>query len=109
MNIRVPVVHIKASQYLIGINKVSCEMRGNMVMIRVGGGYETFKSYLSKNYKYFEKMLTIIMIKSDYTLEKVVDCLIQGVRITHFNKPSIRKSIQKTSSADFEELDSLTE
>ena len=103
MNIRIPIVHIKASQYLIGLNKVSCEIRGNMVMIRVGGGYETFKSYISKNYKYFEKMLTIMMIKSGYTLEKVVDSLIQGVRITHImrKEPSPRKMVRKSSTGDY--------
>ena len=76
LNVRVPIVHIKGSQYLIGLNKCLCEIRGNIVMIRVGGGYESFKSYISKNYKYFERMLAIMMFKSDYTIEKVVECLI---------------------------------
>ena len=43
LKVKVPIVHIKDRQYLIGLNKCSCEIRGNNVMIRVGGGYETFK------------------------------------------------------------------
>jgi hypothetical protein len=53
--VKIPVVHISNSSYLIGINKCICELRGNKVMIRIGGGYESFGQYIQNNEQYFER------------------------------------------------------
>jgi hypothetical protein len=49
LNIKVPIIHIKDHLYHIGTNRCLCELRGNNVMIRVGGGYEKFSVYIIKN------------------------------------------------------------
>ena len=79
---KVPIVHIKGHQYLIGLNRCLCELRGNNVMIRVGGGYETFALYIKKNGQFFERMLVILMIKSDSALEAVISSLINGGKLS---------------------------
>jgi len=60
------------------LHKVLCLLRGNQVILRVGGGYENFKTYIQKNKKYFERMLVILMIKSGESLEFVINALISG-------------------------------
>jgi hypothetical protein len=50
-------------------------------MLRVGGGYESFQNYVPKNQRYFQKMLVVYMIKSGESLEKVVDCLVNNIKI----------------------------
>jgi hypothetical protein len=37
-SIRVPIRHIKDSLYLIGINRINCELKNDKVNLRVGGG-----------------------------------------------------------------------
>jgi hypothetical protein len=53
--VKIPVVHISDSNYLIGVNKCLCELRGDKVMIRIGGGYESFGEYLHKNEMHFQR------------------------------------------------------
>ena len=39
LKITIPIQGIKAKLYLIGINKCTCDLKGNSVMIKTGGGY----------------------------------------------------------------------
>jgi len=62
MNITIPIVWIKGSMYLVGINKIDLNKKGEFVTARIGGGYEKFESYIEKNHKTLEKALIAKMI-----------------------------------------------
>lgn len=38
-NITIPIVHIKGSLYMVGINKIHLEQKADDVIAQVGGGY----------------------------------------------------------------------
>jgi len=40
---------IKDSMYLIGPNRYSCVLRGDIPMVRVGGGFERLEDFMIKN------------------------------------------------------------
>lgn len=81
LDIRIPIVPIKGSLYLIGSNRVSCSIKNDQLILRVGGGYEKFEDYVPKNHVFFQRMLVVHMIKSGESLEAVVDNLIVGKRM----------------------------
>ena len=72
---------IQGSLYLIGSNRCNCELRGDICMIRVGGGYERFEDYVPKNHRLFERTLVTYMLNSDKSLDWVVNQLIKGNKI----------------------------
>jgi hypothetical protein len=76
MNITIPIVWIKDNFYLIGSQTLICEIKRNCLLIRIGGGYESFQEYVIKNDRYFQRSLIIYMIKSGENLDYIVDCLI---------------------------------
>lgn len=41
--LKVPIIHVGGSQYLVGVKILHCELIGDQVQIRVGGGYDTLK------------------------------------------------------------------
>ena len=41
-NITIPIIWIKKDLYLIGSARLSCELKRDSLMLRVGGGYEKF-------------------------------------------------------------------
>jgi len=86
LNITIPIIWIKAKLYLIGSNRISCELKRDQLMLRVGGGYEKFEEYIPKNHRYFQRMLVIHMIKSGESLEWVIDALINGRKIKNLNQ-----------------------
>ena len=51
-------------------------------MIKIGGGHESFSEYMHKNEKHIQRQLVIGMIKSESSLEYVVQRLISGVKIS---------------------------
>ena len=91
-------MHIKDGKYLIGVNKCSCELRANKVMIRVGGGYEQLEQYIEKNDKYFQRALVINMIKSENSLEYVLNELIKGDQITTSAEKRLSAKSKKSGS-----------
>ncbi len=72
---------IKDSLYLIGSNRVNCNIKNGQLILRVGGGYEKFEDYVPQNHRFFQRMLVVHMIKSGESLEAVVDNLIIGKKI----------------------------
>lgn len=52
-SITIPIIWIKKDLYLIGSNRLSCELKRDTLMLRVGGGYEKFEEYVPKNLRYF--------------------------------------------------------
>lgn len=57
LQIRIPIIHVRAGIYLIGASKVNLEQKFNHVMVRVGGGTERFDAYVPKNHRKFERLL----------------------------------------------------
>ena len=47
LGIKVPVVWIKGNLYLIGSQRLNCELRADQLVVRVGGGYQLFEEYVS--------------------------------------------------------------
>ena len=81
LGITIPILNINAKLYLIGVNRLSCDLRNNNLMVRVGGGFEKFIEYIPKNHRYLERALVVYMIKSGESLEWVVDTLKNGKKI----------------------------
>jgi hypothetical protein len=77
MNITIPIFWVKDSHFLIGCQKIICEIKRNCLLLRVGGGYESFQEYVIKNDRYLQRMLIIYMIKSGENLEHVIKCLLE--------------------------------
>ena len=50
-------------------------------MLRVGGGYEPFQEYIVHNEGYFMRQLIIQIIKSQQTLDEVIQALLKGQKI----------------------------
>lgn len=86
LQISIPIIWIKQKLYLIGSNRISCELKRDQLMLRVGGGYEKFEEYVPKYHRYFQRVLVIHMIKSGESLEWVVDALINGKKIKNINQ-----------------------
>jgi len=70
-NITIPIIHIKDKLYLIGPNRLNCEIRAGVVMVLVGGGYQRFEDYVPKNQRFFQKKLVTHMLNSNESLEWV--------------------------------------
>jgi hypothetical protein len=45
-NITIPVVWVKNSLYILGINKVHLLVKKDHLIANVGGGYEKFETYI---------------------------------------------------------------
>lgn len=80
-NIRIPILHIKDSLYLIGHKRLPASIKRGEVMLRVGGGYEKFSEHLPHNARYYERALAVHMLKSGESLETVVDLLFHGKKV----------------------------
>lgn len=75
-NIRIPIIQIKDEMYFIGAAKVSCYMRSDNVICRVGGGQYNFEEWVPFNHRIFERTIVINMINSGETMEFVLDQMI---------------------------------
>jgi hypothetical protein len=49
LGFNLPVVHIRASLYLLGTNRCNCDYKFNSVMVKIGGGSIKLEDYLQKN------------------------------------------------------------
>ena len=93
-NITVPILHIKDRLYLIGPNRMTCNVIQDNLMVRVGGGYEKFFEYVPKNHRYFERSLVVHMIKSGESLEGVVDALFNGRKLKNLIKETNEQIVE---------------
>ena len=82
-DVRIPIVQDTKNDkmYLIGTQKLPCNLRQDNVLVRVGGGSDKLDDYIRHNHRTFERMLVIHMINSNQSLEWVVDQLMQGNKI----------------------------
>jgi hypothetical protein len=77
-NITIPIVHIKDTLYLIGSQKVNLVAKRDSVLVQRGGGTEKLENFLANNNKNFQRNLVIYMIKTNESLEFVIDSLINN-------------------------------
>lgn len=103
LSVTIPILHIKERLYLIGHNRMTCDLRQDNLMVRVGGGYEKFIDYVPKNHRYFERSLVVHMIKSGESLEGVVDALFNGRKLKNLIKES-NDQIEEPTSAERKSL-----
>lgn len=47
MRITIPIMWIKGSLYLVGINRINLEFKGEHIIAKIGGGFEKFELYIS--------------------------------------------------------------
>lgn len=85
LGIKIPIIWIKANLYLIGSQRLTCEIKKDQLILRVGGGYQKFQEWVIQNHRYFMRMLVIYMIKSGESLEWVIEQLIQGKKIKNIH------------------------
>lgn len=81
MGIKLPIVWIKGTLYLVSVNKIHIDMKADDVIAQVGGGYEKFELYIHKNHKTLERQMLIKMMQCEESLEWIVDAIIRGNRI----------------------------
>ena len=72
---------IKDSLYQIGPNRYNCILRGEVPMIRVGGGYQRLDQFLKKNHATFEATLMNYQANSGKPIEWIIAQLIKGKKI----------------------------
>ena len=114
LTVTIPILHIKNKLYLIGHQRMTCDLKNENLMLRVGGGFEKFIDYVPKNHRYIERSLVVHMIKSGESLEGVVDALFNGRKLKNLIKesnqeieepstPGSKKSLKrKISTGDIE-------
>ena len=78
MDVRIPIVHIEKNKYLIGCNRCNCSLKGDQVLIRVGGGYQRFEEFINSNQKQMEEVLVTHMKNNQWSLPQVLEKLIKG-------------------------------
>ena len=99
-NIRIPIVYIKDSLYLIGHQRTTVLLKSDNVVVRVGGGQDQFHQYVPINHRVFERALVLHMINSNESLEWVVDTLVQGQKVRGGNfRPSDIDTTPRLSSS----------
>lgn len=86
LGVTIPILHIKDKLYLVGPKRMTMDIKRDELMLRVGGGFERFTEYIPANHKYFERCLVVHMIKSQESLEKVVELLYQGKKVPNLIK-----------------------
>ena len=99
-----PIKHIKDNLYLVGTDRKLCELKGDRVTIRHGGGYEPLQEYLPQKDRPHQRKLVQEMLQTDQSLEWVVDQHIQAKRIISTNdhiatSPAPRHNKARRSSA----------
>ena len=87
-NLTVPIVHLQDKFYLIGPNRCVCDIVSNKLVIHHNDETQNFEDYVPTNEKTMQRMLVFEMIKSDQTLEFVIEALIANreVRGLYGNK-----------------------
>ena len=97
--INIPVIWIKNEMYLVGSQKVTCQLKSGNVLIRQGASFELFDQVVLSSDKYHQKVLISHMISNDESLEWVCDQLIQGKRIGTKNSILANIRIEKPVSS----------
>ena len=105
--ITIPIVWIKGTLFLVGINKIHIEMKAEDVIAQVGGGYEKFEEYIKKNHKILERAVLIKMIQSKESLEWCVDAIIKGNKIPNksslaYDSSTVEQTMKKSRKSAYQ-------
>lgn len=87
--ITIPIVHIKDYLYLIGPKRVQLDWRNDVELTVVdpdSGIQQNLNSFMATNEFDFKKELVRLMLRSDESLEYIVDQLIQNKEIKDVHK-----------------------
>lgn len=96
LGITIPVQHIKGKLYLIGSSKTTCELKGEQLLIRTGGGYERFDEYVPGNHRYYQRQLVVSMIKTGQGLEETVKSIVEGKKHNTGTEQVQKEAAQQT-------------
>jgi hypothetical protein len=77
----VPIIYLQDDVYLVGLEKVRLTVQNDVLMITFGKTTDKFKTYMNANYKHFQRMLIVYMIKTGESLEWVLNQLSEGKKI----------------------------
>ena len=77
-HLTIPIINIRDKLYLVGSNRMTFDVRSGAAVVKVGGGYERFDDYISKNQRQLQRRLVTYMINNQASLEWVVNQLIDG-------------------------------
>lgn len=92
MNITIPIVHIKDSNYLVGSQRLNLVIKRDSLLVQKGGGSQKFDVYIAANNKFHQRNLVIYMIQTGESLEYVVDSLINGKKFKQIETVTNRRS-----------------
>lgn len=104
-------MHLQANAYFIGLQKASCFLHGNQVMVRKGDGQETLAAYLERNTHRWERGLVLLMVKSEQSLEYVIEARVKKLSLflrDDSRHSSITKTIESQTSVKSLKSDSPT-
>lgn len=90
-DLRVPIVHIKGKMYLIGSlrDTVDFDSTTGELMVNHSGAMHNFEDFIVDTQKTLQRMLVFEMIKTEQSLEEVVDNLVAGGARTFAKKTKI--------------------
>jgi hypothetical protein len=79
--ITLPIIHIKDKLFLIGPNRLNCEMRTEKAMVHVGGGFQSLEEYLDRNQFLLKRKLVQYMVTNRESLEWVLVQLYENKKL----------------------------
>ena len=74
-------MYVEKNMYGGGGGGGNCTLKGDVVLVRVGGGYERFEKYVASNHYHFQLILVTHMKNNELTLEKVIEKLKTGEKL----------------------------
>ena len=93
MKITLPIVYVKkTNQYFVGIKKVKLILKGAFIHVSEDDCEQTtrFNLYVSQNHNLFTKHLCFYMIRSGWSIEKIVQALIDGNKIDNVTSNDLK-------------------
>ena len=82
---KLPIKRLQEKQYLFGTKKISAEIKNDLLLIRVGGGFMTIDEFVKLNSERELKCLKFKMKKENKDFDTVVDELVKKYKSKHFN------------------------
>lgn len=72
---QVPVVHLRSKVYMVALNKLTFNIKGDYLVVEVGKDrWERFATYITENNTYFMDRLTLLSISNnDMSIQEIVN------------------------------------
>ena len=87
MKITLPIIHVQNKSYFIGVKLCTLELKGAFIYV---DGNTRFPDFIKSNCEIFKKQLCFYMLKSGYTLERVVQSIIDGKKIENVSEKDVK-------------------